>query len=74
MIEKKKGKLIIMADLIARIFVVLLLIFYAAIALVFIVAGIRTCIWEPLRSRFPEKHSARHFHDMKSSHSEQGSS
>jgi len=63
-----------MDDLIARVFVVFLLLFYASIAFVFVVAGIRTWLWNPLRKRFPSKEPAPHFHHIKSSHSEQSSS
>ncbi|MCL5005367.1 MAG: hypothetical protein M1404_02440 [Acidobacteria bacterium] len=63
-----------MDDLLASIFIVFLLLFYAAIALAFVVAGIRTWIWQPLRKGFPEKKPAQHFHDIKSTHSEQSPS
>jgi len=63
-----------MEDLLARIFVVFLLLFYAAIALAFVVAGIRTWIWRPLRKKFPEKERARKFRHIKSTRSEQSPS
>lgn len=62
-----------MDDILARIFVIFLVFFYASIALVFVGAGIRTWVWQPLRKKFHSEHSAHahHFHRMhQSTHSE----
>lgn len=48
-----------MDDILARVFVIFLLILYTSVALVFVVAVIRNWVWQPikrkLRGRSPQK-------------------
>lgn len=65
-----KGKLTVMDDILASIFIIFLLLLYSSIALVFVVMGIRTWIWRPLRKKSPEKEHTRKFRHVKSTRSQ----
>jgi len=60
-----------MQDLLARSFVVFILLLYASTALVFIVAAIRNFIWRPIIGKFAAQHPDRSYHRIKSASHEQ---
>jgi len=62
-----------MDDIVARVFIVAMLVMYAAIALVFVVAGLRKWIWEPVFGKFLERRPERNFRRIPSTR-HQGSS
>jgi hypothetical protein len=62
-----------MQDILARIFIVFMLVMYAAIALVFVVAGIRKWIWEPIARKILPRRAERDFRRIQSTR-RQGSS
>ena len=60
-----------MQEIIARIFVIFLILFYATIAMAFIVTGFRNWIWRPLVRKFSPQHHADSYGHIKSpSHEE----
>jgi len=63
-----------MQDLLARIFIVALFVFYAAIALVFVGAGLRTWVWRPIRRKFSAQQPARSYRAIKSTRGERSPS
>jgi hypothetical protein len=56
-----------MNDIIARSFVVFLLVLYAGIALAFVIAGIRKWIWRPIAEKISACRPDRSYHRIKSS-------
>lgn len=50
-----------MQDMLATIFLVLLLVLYAGIALIFVVTWVRDLIWRPLRSRLSGRHAEKSY-------------
>ncbi len=62
-----------MQDIFARTFIVVMFVMYGAIAMVFVVAGLRKWIWEPVFGKVLARHPERNFRRIPSTH-HQGSS
>lgn len=63
-----------MQDVIARAFVIFLLVLYTSIALVFIVTAIRRWIWQPIIGKFSAHHAERGYRRIKSTSHEESPS
>ncbi len=63
-----------MQDIIARAFVIFLLVLYASISLVFIVTAIRKWIWQPIIGKFSAPHTEREYRRIKSTSREESPS
>ncbi len=59
-----------MQDMVARIFIFFVLVLYAAITLVFFIAGIRKWIWRPLAKKISPGRSESNYHRAKSTRQE----
>lgn len=62
-----------MQDIVARMFIVAMFVMYTAIALVFVAAGFRKWIWEPVFGKVLARHTERNFRRIPSTR-HQGSS
>jgi hypothetical protein len=58
-----------MDDILARVFVVFLVVLYTGVALVFVGAGFRNLIWQPVRQKLWARRPEKSFHTIKTTSS-----
>jgi hypothetical protein len=63
-----------MQDILARIFVIFLLVLYAGIAVVFVFVGIRNWIYRPIKNKLSRRHPEKVYHGIKSTSREESPS
>ena len=63
-----------MEDILARVFIVFLLVLYGGIALVFVVVSIRNLIWYPVKNKLLARRPEKGYRRVKSASREQSPS
>ena len=63
-----------MQDMIASVFILFVLVLYAGISLVFIIAGIRKWVWNPIAKKISPRSSESTYRRVKSTRQEESPS